>query len=267
VSGTIPSEAGQPYSVSQVYTDNTVARVQMNEPFAGGAAGSHGEVKAIVQVPTTAARSDILRPYGSWQYDVVLFSFPPGCPPQACVSYGANVNVLPLSTGEHITLSTLKPVTGSTLDVTATNCYGGVLTAFTRVIDGNGAYFPITGQSSGTTFTGKADLAHGYRGKYGPQGPARVSNPVGLRDSTVGVPCAQSEGPASVAAADHLMHLSMVIDITICPTTGSCELSSAIPQAGSSPVIRLSADANTQTSVPAAAEPATPVTAEPNFVG
>ncbi|MFL6241370.1 MAG: hypothetical protein ACJ735_17960 [Actinomycetes bacterium] len=267
VTGKIPAEAGHPYSVSQLYTNSNVARVEQNEPQSGGVAGSDGTVTATVSIPAGAARSDLLRPYGSWQYDEVLFNF--GCPaPAPCSSYGANVNVLPIRTDEHLALETLSPRTGSTLRMTVTNCVGGILSEFTRVIDGNGAYFPITGSLSGTTFTGSADLSNGFRGRYGPQGPAHVSSPLGVRDSLAAVPCAQSEGPPSVAAADHLEHLSMVVDITVCPRTGTCRMSSAIAPAGQPAVVRAPRDASNETVVPAAAPAATAVVvAEPTFVG
>jgi hypothetical protein len=140
------------------------------------------------------------------------------------------------------------------------------LTEFARVIDDNGAYFPISGTQSGTTFTGGADLAHGFRGKYGPQGAAHVSNPLGTRDSLAVVPCAQSEGPASVANADNLQHLSMVIDITICPATGTCRVSSAVAPAGQTPVFGAPASSTETVPLPEAV-PAQAITAEPTFVG
>src|SRR4051812_24012856 len=170
VSGKIPAQAGRPYTVSQIYTNDHVARARTPES-APLVAGPDGAVKSTVTVPAGATRSDILRPYGSWQYDVVTFDFGPGCPfsPQ-CTEYGVNVNVLPIRTDQHISLGTLAPRTGSQLSVHAVNCVGGTATEFTRVIDGNGAYFPITGATSGTTFTGSADLSKGYRGKYGATG-------------------------------------------------------------------------------------------------
>ena len=264
VTGKIPAQAGKPYTVSQIYTNNHVARVRTPEspPLV---AETDGSVRATVTVPVGASRSDLLRPYGSWQYDVVTFDFGPGCPfSPSCTEYGANVNVLPIRTDQHITLGTLAPRTGSQLSVHAVNCVGGTATEFTRVIDGNGAYFPITGATSGTTFTGSADLSKGYRGKYGATGPAHVSNPIGTRDSLAGVPCLQSEGPSSVADADNLEHLSMVVDITICPATGRCAISSAVAPAGQKPVYGAPAAGP---EVVAAAVPAQAITAQPTFVG
>jgi hypothetical protein len=267
VSGTIPSEAGQPYSIGQLYTNGNVARVEQNDP-GGGVAGPNGEVTATVTIPADAARSNILRPYGSFQYDEVLFSFPPGCPPQACVTYGANVNVLPISNDEHITLETLSPRTGDTnYSVTVTDCVGGIAAEFTRVVDNNGSYFPFTGSSSGTTFHGTADLSHGFRGKYGPQGAARVSNPIGIRDAYAAIPCTQSIGPDSVAEADHLEHSTNVVDITICPASGACAVSNAVAPAGQPPVFGpIPGDSTATVSLPAAGV-ASAVTAEPDFVG
>jgi hypothetical protein len=268
VTGKIPGQAGQPYTITQIYTNNHVARVQ-TQPSNGSVAGPGGEVTASVTVPAGAARSDVLRPYGSWQYDVVSFNFGPGCATGGiqCTSYGANVEVLPVRTDEHITLSTVSPRTGSVLNVDASNCVGGLLTEFARVIDGNGAYFPITGNTGGGAFSGSADLSHGFRGKDGPQGAAHVSNPLGLRDSIAAVPCAQSEGPASVAAADHLQHLTMVIDITICPRTGSCEVSNAIAPAGQTPVFGAHVTPTDATVTVPTATPAQAIGAQPTFVG
>ena len=79
--------------------------------------------------------------------------------------------------------------------MTATNCVGGIAAPFTRVIDGNGAYFSFKGSQNGNTFTGSADLAHGFRGTYGPTGTAFVSNPPGTRDTIAAMPCIQSVGP------------------------------------------------------------------------
>jgi hypothetical protein len=267
VSGKIPAQAGQPFSVEQLYTNGNVARV--TKGGAGGVAGSNGEVTTTVTIPADAARSNVLRPYGSWQYDVVVFQFPPGCPaPGPCTTYGANVNVLPVSDNERIELSTLQPKTGDALAVHVTNCVGGILTEFARVIDNNGSYFPFTGAISGTTFDGSADLASGYRGKHAPTGAAHVSSPVGIRDALAALPCSQSDGPASVAAADHLEHLSMVVDITICPRTGTCRVNNnAIAPAGQPPNVDIPADATSQTSIAPAAEPAQAVTAQPTFVG
>ena len=269
VTGKIPDQANMPFTVTQIYTDFNIARVQQNEPM-GGVAGSDGKVKATVTVPAKATRSDILRPYGSWQYDVVAFNFGPGCKTGGieCTSYGVSVNVLPVRTDEHIALATLAPRTGSSLHAHVTNCVGVVATEFARVIDGNGSYFPFEGSVAGTTYDGSADLSSGFRGKYGPQGAAHVSSPIGIRDSLAAVPCTQSEGPASVASADNLEHLSMVIDITICPRTGSCAVSSAIAPAGQTPVFGPRGSSTTTSfTVTPAALPAQAITAEPTFVG
>ena len=268
VSGTIPSQANQPYSIGQLYTNNHVARVQQNEPT-GGVAGPNGEVTADITIPSGAARSNILRPYGSFQYDVVTFSFPAGCPPQACVQYGVTVDVLPISTNEHIKLETLSPRTGDTnYTVNVSNCFGGVATEFTRVVDGNGTYFAIKeASSSATTWQGSADLSHGFRGKYGPQGPAHVSRPVGLRDAYAAVPCTQSVGPQSVADADNLEHSTNVVDITICPATGACSVSNAVAPAGQPPVFGpIPADSTSTVSLPSAGV-ASAIVADPDFVG
>lgn len=265
VTGKIPAQAGKPYSVAQIYTNNHVARAEQNEPSAG-VVGADGSVHATVTVPTGATRSDILRPYGSWQYDEIIFSFPATNCPQVCTTYGVNVTVLPISTNQHITLGTLAPRTGSKLSVRTTSCVGGIATEFARVIDGNGAYFPLSGTLSGTTFTGSADLSKGFRGKDSPTGAAHVSSPIGTKDSFVAVPCLQSEGPPSVAAADNLDHLTMVIDITICPATGACRVSSAVAPAGQVPVFG-APSLSTSTAALPEAQAASAIPAQPNFVG
>jgi hypothetical protein len=120
-----------------------------------------------------------------------------------------------------------------------------------------------------TTYNGTANLAKGFRGDKFPTGAAHVSQPVGVTDAALQVPCAQSEGPQSVADADHLFHLNNTIDITIAPATGPLPKPYPPP-----PEKRTSGSVTTfheTTSVSGDAVPgasvADPVSGSPTFVG
>jgi hypothetical protein len=197
-------------TVAQSYTQGDGSRVQTPQPTPG-MTDATGKFSVLVTVPAMAARSDILRPFAGWQYDTAIVSF------QNCGGrvIGANLNVLPVNKAEHISLSSTRPRSGSTLHVTVTHCVGGVLPAFTQVIDRTGEYFLISKSSySGTTWKGSVSLKHGYYGLQAPAGAAHAS-PHGARDAWLAVPCTQSKGPRRVALADHLQHVTIARDISI----------------------------------------------------
>jgi hypothetical protein len=263
-SGRSPDCGGQPYEITQTYTDNEIRRIRTQPPLTGFA-GTDGSFSAMLTVPPGAARSNVLRPYGGWQYDAAQISFP-GCESGIVA---ANVLVLPVSSNQHIALSTRSPRTKSTLDVTVTNCVGGVIKQFAWVVDGQGSYFNFSGTFSGTTYTGSADLSSGLHGAAVHTGPARVSSPLGLEDSMATIGCAQSVGPDSVARADHLMHLSSNVPITIAPESGPIVAPYAPrpePTVGPAGHSINASSAGVGESVPGA-PPASAVAGEPSFVG
>jgi hypothetical protein len=266
LTGRSPGCPNQPFAVTQTYTNNVGGRTRQEELMAGGQSGADGSFTANLVVPAGATRSNIYRPYGGWQYDAVEVTFP-GCPEGLT---GAHLIVLSMRFDQHIHLSTTAPRTGSEITVSSENCVGGALSTFTWVIDNAGSYFLFDGTFAGTTYTGIANLAEGYRGSEFPTGAAHVSQPLGAKDVIVQVPCVQSEGPASVAAADKLQHLSFSIDITIRPATDAAATSGATASRTSKSSNNSRATANqgtlTAASVPGA-EPATAITRQPTFVG
>jgi hypothetical protein len=215
--GRAPSCPNMPFQVTQVYSNNKGEFVSTSAP--GGKSNASGEFGPItLSVPATASRSNAYRPYAAMRYDAVRADFSPACPDG---TVGANLTVLAMRFDQHIEVNPAVPRTGENIDVTVTNCVGGVLAAFTWIIDNAGSYFMFT-QSSYTAniYNGTADLSKGFRGDKFKTGAAHVSQPVGVTDAALQVPCAQSEGPDSVGKADHLFHLNNTIDITIAPATG-----------------------------------------------
>jgi hypothetical protein len=255
-----------PFQVVQVYSNNKGQFVTASS--AGGMTNANGEFGPIaLTVPAGAMRSDLYRPYAAWRYDAVRADFSPGC---SKGTLGSNLTVLPLSFKQHIEVNPPVPRTGQSVDVTVTNCFGGVVAPFTWVIDNAGSYFMFTGQMlDATTYNGTADLSQGYRGDKFPTGTAHVSQPVGVTDSALQVPCAQSEGPQSVADADHLFHLSNTIDITIAPATGPLPHPYAPKQAKqtSGSVTTTNETTSVSGDVVPSASVADPIGGSPTFVG
>src|SRR3954467_9272862 len=77
VSGSAPACSGQPLRLRQVYTDRDGSRIEQYSP-SGGVVGADGSFHLPSAVPAAAARSNIFRPFGAWQWDTVVAEMP-GC--------------------------------------------------------------------------------------------------------------------------------------------------------------------------------------------
>jgi hypothetical protein len=216
LTGQSPGCPNQPFQLKHIYSNNKGQYVTANAN--GGISNGAGEFSAAgLTVPADAMRSNIYRPYSEWRYDTVQVSFP------ACAEglTAAHLNVLSVRYDERIEVFPAIPRTGESVDVVVSNCVGGVLAPFTWIIDVAGSYFHFSQSSyAGNIYNGTADLSDGRRGSEFHTGPAHPSQPAGTRDAALQVPCAQSEGPQSVADADYLFHLNNTVDITIAPATG-----------------------------------------------
>jgi hypothetical protein len=264
LTGQSPGCPHQPFQLKHIYSNNKGQYVTANAN--GGISDGAGKFGATgLTVPADAMRSNIYRPYADWRFDTVEVSFP-GC---AEGHTDANLTVLAKNYDEQIEVNPAVPRTGQTVDVVVRNCQGGVLAPFTWIIDVAGSYFHFTQQSyAGNIYVGTADLNDGRRGADFHTGPAHPSQPAGTRDAALQVPCAQSEGPQSVADADYLFHLNNTVEITIAPATGP------LPTPHYPPAEKTtsgSTTTSTSTSVSgdaiSGAPTASPINGSPTFVG
>jgi hypothetical protein len=208
VSGVAPSCVMRPVMVNQHWHDYKL-QVQ-NSMGTGGVTGADGSFAFSVTVPPKIVRSDVQRPFSPLIYDVVAVSFE-GC----SRVLGANIFVKPVNRRVHFTLSTLRPRSKGSLHIKATHCIGDPVPDFTQLIDRTGEYFyPTKTSYTGTTFTATFRLRSGFYGPSAHAGAAHPSRP-GRFDALVAIPCTRSEGPRSVARADHLWHSSVVVDLHI----------------------------------------------------
>jgi hypothetical protein len=256
--------AHQPFQLRQIYSN---AKGELVGKEAGlFVADGTGKFTATLTVPPDALRSNAYRPEADYRYDEIDANFQ-GC--QGGTLVVTRLIVLPVRYDERVTASPTVPRSGSKLNVTATNCIGGVIPAFTWVVDNAGSYFMIKQNSySQGVFQGTADLSDGRRGDLFKTGPAHPSQPAGTTDAVVQVPCAQSQGPQSVADADHVMHQTNTIDITIAPATGPITPPHNPPAEGFTGRTGTPTDAGTGVVDAAPGAPvAEPVSGSPTFVG
>jgi len=208
ISGVVSKCALKPFRSVQNYTDFNGNSVQSNGM--PGTADASGAFTFMATVPTGAVRSNLFRPFADFAYDTVVVQFQ-GCGGRIV---GTNVFVKPFNHLVRLTVTPAEPRSGRPVTVTATHCRNGPLPEFTQLVDRTGEYFHFKGSVSQGTYTGTANLAHGFYGAFAPGGPAHPSSP-GVKDAVVSVPCVQTDGPRSVAAADVLWHSSVVVDVHI----------------------------------------------------
>lgn len=208
VSGVISACPLQGFQTAHNYTDFKGNAVQSNGM--PGMTDASGAFSFMTTVPTGAVRSNLFRPFADFTYDTVVLRF------QACGDrvIGVSVYVRPFSHKVELTVTPASPRSGRLVHVTATHCRNGPLPEFTQLVDRTGEYFHFSGSVSGSTYTGTANLAHGFYGAFAPGGPAHPS-PRGVKDAVISVPCVQDDGPKSVAVADRLWHSNVVVDVHI----------------------------------------------------
>jgi hypothetical protein len=226
ITGTAPAEcADGSFTVTQAYTNGDSAAPGDQTVTTTPAAITGTTIDTTVTVPADAVRSDAAE-NDPVLPDTVTVSFA-DCGGAAKSSTPVAVTVLPLSTSQTITLNPASPKSGSQVTVTSTNCVGGVIDAFIEDVDGND--FEITGDVTGTTFTGVATLT----GATASQDPG---------DAVAYVSCAQSQ----LASADAVFESRSAVDFSL----GAAATTTPVTPAA-----------------PAPAAPAAPVVATPTFTG